>query len=147
MFISQAFAQTATPAAGGGAGLEQFLPLVAVFVVFYFLILRPQQRKMKAHREMVSQLRRGDKVVTQGGMIGTVNKVVSDTEVVVEFAENVRIRVLRSAINEIVAKTEPVSGAKEAAKDDAKDSGEAKTEEAAAPAEEKSGLAKLFGKK
>ena len=143
MFISEAFAQAASPV-GGAAGFEQFLPLVLIFVVFYFLLLRPQQRKMKQHKEMVAALRRGDRVVTQGGLIGKVSKVVSDTEVLVEFGEGAQvlaIRTARSAISEILNKTEPV-----AAKD-----GEAKAEgdnASAAPAEKNSSvLGKLFGKK
>ena len=112
MFISQAFAQAADAAPAGIAGLggiAQFAPLVLIFVVFYFLLIRPQQKKMKAHREMVTQLKRGDRVVTSGGIVGTVSKVVSDTEVQVEIAENVRVRVIRSSISDIVAKTEPAS--------------------------------------
>ncbi|HLN25494.1 MAG TPA: preprotein translocase subunit YajC [Patescibacteria group bacterium] len=142
MFISQAFAQAAGgPAAGGLAGMEQFLPLVLIFVVFYFLLLRPQQQKIKQHKELVAQLRRGDRVVTQGGFIGTINKVVSDTEVIVEIAEGVRVRVVRSAIAEVVSKTEPVAGA-------AKDEPEAKAEGEPAKVEDKASmLGKLFGKK
>jgi preprotein translocase subunit YajC len=112
MFISQAFAQAADAAPAGIAGLggiAQFAPLVLIFVVFYFLLIRPQQKKAKAHREMVTQLKRGDRVVTSGGIVGTVSKVVSDTEVQVEIAENVRVRVIRSSISVIVAKTEPAS--------------------------------------
>jgi preprotein translocase subunit YajC len=111
MFISQAFAQAsdAAPAGFGGSGLIQFAPLVLIFVVFYFLLIRPQQKKAKQHRDMVSQLKRGDRVVTSGGIVGTVTKVVSDTEVQVEIAENVRVRVIRSSISDIVAKTEPAS--------------------------------------
>ena len=91
MFISEAYAQAA---AGGGGfdNLQQFLPLVLIFVVFYFLLLRPQQKKMKAHREMVAQLRRGDRVLIQGGIIGQINKVLSDTEVMIEIADGVRVR-------------------------------------------------------
>jgi preprotein translocase subunit YajC len=120
MFISEAYAQAA---AGGGGfdNLQQFLPLVLIFVVFYFLLLRPQQKKMKAHREMVAQLRRGDRVLIQGGIIGQINKVVSDTEVMIEIAEGVRVRVMRSAVAEVLAKTEPVGSAREPkeTKDDA----------------------------
>ena len=146
MFISQAFAQAAgAPAAGGLAGMEQFLPLVLIFVVFYFLLLRPQQQKIKQHKEMVNQLRRGDRVVTQGGFIGAINKVVSDTEVIVEIAEGVRVRVVRSAIAEVVSKTEPVAGASAAG---GKDEPEGKAEGDTAKAENKgSALGKLFGKK
>lgn len=151
MFISEAYAQAAGGSVGGLDSLQQFLPLVLIFVVFYFLLLRPQQKKMKAHRELVSQLRRGDRVLTQGGIIGQINKVISETEVSVEIAEGVRVRVIRSAISEVLAKTEPVSGgAKDAASKDGKDDGEAAADSAAeAPkAEEKKStmLGKLFGK-
>jgi preprotein translocase subunit YajC len=81
--------------------------------VFYFLLIRPQQKKMKQHKEMLGQLRRGDRVVTSGGILGTVNKLISDTEVSVEIAEGVRVRVLRSTISDILSKTEPVAGAKD----------------------------------
>src|SRR3546814_10259460 len=89
MFISPAYAQA------GGAGafdIAAFLPLILIFAVFYFLLIRPQQKKVKQHRELVSNLRRGDRVVTAGGLIGTVSKVVSDTELQVEIAEGVRVR-------------------------------------------------------
>ncbi|MGE5502998.1 MAG: preprotein translocase subunit YajC [Actinomycetota bacterium] len=112
MFVSPAFAQATAPA-GAAASLESFLPLILIFVVFYFLLIRPQQKRAKQHKEMLGQLRRGDRVVTAGGIIGTVNKLVSDTEVVVEIAEGVRVRVLRATIGEVLSKTEPV-----AAKDD-----------------------------
>ena len=116
MFVSPAYAQTAGFAGSLGA-LEQFLPLVLIFVVFYFLLIRPQQKKMKQHKEMLGQLRRGDRVVTSGGIIGTVNKLVSDTEVSVEIAEGVRVRVVRSTIGEVLSKTEPVAaGAADAEK-------------------------------
>jgi preprotein translocase subunit YajC len=113
MFVSPAFAQAAAAPAPGALGiLEQFLPLVLIFVVFYFLLIRPQQKRAKQHREMLAQLRRGDKIVTSGGIIGTINRVVSETEVVVEIAEGVRVRVLRAMITEVVSKTEPAAGEK-----------------------------------
>ncbi len=145
MFISEAYAQAAAPAAGGFDNLQQFLPLILIFVVFYFLLLRPQQKKMKAHRELVSQLRRGDRVLTQGGIIGQINKVMNDAEVSVEIAEGVRVRMMRSAISEVLAKTEPVAGAKdEPAKDgDAEPATATKIE----PNSGGSLLGRLFGKK
>lgn len=132
MFISEAFAQAASPAAGPAAGLEQFLPFVLILVVFYFLMWRPQAKKAKMHKEMVSQLRRGDKVVLQSGIYGTVNKVVDDQIVLIEIAENVKIRVARQAISEVQGKPEPVS-AKDSGKDSGKDA--AKAEEPKAEAE------------
>mgnify|MGYP001809796356 CR=1 FL=1 len=108
MFASPAFAQAATvPAATGTLGiLEQFLPLVLIFVVFYLLLIRPQQKRMKQHKQMLAELRRGDRVVTSGGIIGTINKVVSDTELVIEIAEGVRVRVVRGTVTEVLGKTE-----------------------------------------
>src|ERR1700756_3981310 len=106
MFISEAFAQTSI----GGAGSDQlisFLPLIDIVVVFYFMLFRPQQQKAKKHRELLAGIRRGDRIVTAGGIIGTVNKVLSDTELQVEIAENVRVRLLRGTVTEVLAKTEP----------------------------------------
>ncbi|CAA7613832.1 preprotein translocase subunit YajC [Magnetospirillum sp. SS-4] len=112
MFVTPAFAQAADATAGTMGALEQFLPLILIFVVFYFLLIRPQQKRMKQHKEMLNQLRRGDRVVTAGGIIGTINKLVSDTEATVEIAEGVRVRVLRSTITEVLSKTEPVAAEK-----------------------------------
>jgi preprotein translocase subunit YajC len=109
MLVSPAFAQAAGQTGGLAGGIESFLPLILIFVVFYFLMIRPQQKKMKQHKEMLSQLRRGDRVLTSGGILGTVNKVVDDKEVVVEIADGVRVSVLRGAISEIISKTEPVA--------------------------------------
>ena len=110
MFISPAYAQDAAAAAGGTGMLMQFLPLILIFVVFYFLLIRPQQKKAKTHREMLAALRRGDRIVTSGGIIGTIAKVVSDTELQVEIAEGVKVRVLRGTVAEVLAKTEPAKG-------------------------------------
>ena len=104
MFVSPAYAATG----GAGGGWESFIPLILIFVVFYFLLIRPQQKKVKEHRAMVSALRRGDKVVTSGGIIGTISRVVDDNEVLLEVAENVRVRVLRGTISEVLTKPEPV---------------------------------------
>ena len=84
MLISPAFAQTG--ASGDGMGFATFVPLILIFVVFYFLLIRPQQKKMKEHREMVKALRRGDKIVTAGGIIGTISKVPEGDEVEVEVS-------------------------------------------------------------
>ncbi|MEM7171409.1 MAG: preprotein translocase subunit YajC [Pseudomonadota bacterium] len=109
MLISPAFAQDA----GGGAesGLISLLPLVLIFVVFYFLLIRPQQKKMKAHRGMVEALRRGDKVVTSGGIVGTVTKVTADSpEMQVEIADGVRVKVMRHTIQEVMSKPDAAGG-------------------------------------
>jgi preprotein translocase subunit YajC len=113
MWISTAYAQ------GTGIfdqnALVQFLPLILIFVVFYFLLIRPQQRKAKDQKTMLDALRRGDRVVTGGGIIGTVARVDNPEEVVVDIAENVRVRVLRSTISTVLAKPDPTA-AREAAK-------------------------------
>ncbi|QUS35629.1 preprotein translocase subunit YajC [Falsirhodobacter algicola] len=107
MFATPAFAQSA---AGGAAGaLTSFVPLILIFAIMYFLLIRPQQKKVKEHRNMVQQLRRGDQVVTQGGVIGKVTHVAEGNEVTVEIAEGVKVKVLRSTIAQVVSKTEPVA--------------------------------------
>lgn len=109
MFISTAYAQAAAgaPSGGGMESLMSLAPLVLIFVVFYFLLIRPQQKKMKEHRAMLEALRRGDKVVTGGGIVGTVVKVGTEDDVTVEIAEGVRVRVVRGTITSVLAKTEP----------------------------------------
>lgn len=103
MFVTPAFAQAAP---GASSILETLLPFALVFVILYFFLIRPQQRRAKQHREMLAALRRGDTVVTTGGVIGKVVRV-EDQEVQVEVAEGVRLRILRSAISELRSKTEP----------------------------------------
>lgn len=110
MFVTPAFAQAAGAPAGAGA-FAQFLPLILIFGIMYFLLIRPQQKKMKDHRAMVEALRRGDMVVTQGGIIGKVNKVREDGELEVEIAEGVRVRVIRATIAQVLSKTEPAAAA------------------------------------
>src|ERR1700680_206027 len=114
MLISPAYAQ------GTGIldqnAMIQFLPLVLIFIVFYFLLIRPQQKKAKDHRTMLDALRRGDRIVTGGGILGTVNKVVGPEEVEVDIAPGVRVKVLRSTITSVLAKPDPA-----AAREDARD--------------------------
>ncbi|ALJ37169.1 preprotein translocase subunit YajC [Azospirillum brasilense] len=117
MFVSTAYAQTAAPAAGGADMIVQFLPLILIFVVFYFLLIRPQQKKMKEHKGMLESIRRGDRVVTGGGIIGTVTKVGPEDELQVEIAENVRVRVMRSTVNLVLSKSEPAKSADEKAEE------------------------------
>jgi preprotein translocase subunit YajC len=101
MFISPAYAQDA--AGGAGAVVMQLLPLLLIFVVFYFLLIRPQQKKMKEHRAMLQSLKRGDKVVTAGGIVGEVKKVTEGNDVLeVEIAPNVRVEVVRGTISSVV---------------------------------------------
>jgi preprotein translocase subunit YajC len=128
MLISPAYAQA--PGAGlfDQSALIQFLPLVLIFIVFYFLLIRPQQKKQKDHRTMLDALRRGDRIVTGGGILGTVNKVVSPEEVEVDIASGVRVRVLRGTITSVLAKPDPAA-AREAARE--KDRESAKEKETA----------------
>ena len=116
MFVSPAFAQATGGGAGGG--LEAMLPLILIFVVFYFLLIRPQQKKMKQHRETLSAIRRGDKVVTGGGIQGSVTKVDNDHEVTVEIAKDVKVKVRRDLISAVVSKTEPQAATRQAANED-----------------------------
>ena len=92
-----------------GNAFAQFVPLIAIFAIMYFLLIRPQQKKMKDHQKMVEALRRGDQVVTQGGLIGKVVKVKDDNEVEVELAEGVKVRVVQSTIAQVLSKTEPAN--------------------------------------
>ena len=118
MFISQAWAQGA--GGGGGDFLVQLFPLVLIFVVFYFLLIRPQQAKVRAQREMLAGVKRGDRVVTGGGIIGLVTKVISDNEVQVELAEGVRVRIIKQTITDILTRGESVRGPKESSEEDDK---------------------------
>lgn len=107
MFATPAYAQAA--GAGGAGAFMQFVPLVLIFAIMYFLLIRPQQKKMKQHKAMVDALRRGDQVITQGGLIGKVTKVKDAGEVEVELAPNVQVRVVRSTIAQVMSKTEPAA--------------------------------------
>lgn len=108
MFVTPAFAQAAAP-----GGTESFLitivPFILIFVIMYFLIIRPQQKRVKDHQAMVSALRRGDTIVTTGGLVGKVTKAVDgDTEIEVEIASDVRVKIVRGMVAEVRAKGEPV---------------------------------------
>jgi preprotein translocase subunit YajC len=103
--FTPAFAQ-ATGGGGAAGGLISFVPILLIFAIMYMLMIRPQQKKLKEHKAMVEALRRGDQVVTSGGLIGKVTKV-ADNEVEVELAPNVKVRVVRSTISQVVSKTEP----------------------------------------
>lgn len=108
MFATPAYAQAA---GGAGSAFASFVPLILIFAIMYFLLIRPQQKKVKEHRAMVEALRRGDQVVTAGGLIGKVSKVRDDNEVEVELSEGVRVRVVRSTIAQVLSKTEPAADA------------------------------------
>ena len=105
MFINPAFAQSTGGFAEGGFGL---LPIIFVMVIFYFLLIRPQQKRAKQHKEMLSAIRRGDKIVTSGGLTGTIVKVVDDSETVeVEISKGIKVNVVRAMIADVKSKTEP----------------------------------------
>lgn len=140
MLISQAWAQSA--GGGGSDFIVQLFPLLLIFVVFYFLLIRPQQTKMKAQREMLASVKRGDRVVTGGGIIGLVTKVISDNELQVELAEGVRVRLIKQTITDILARGESVRGAKESEEDD-----KPMLPPPAPAPERKSLLGSLFGQK
>ena len=107
MFVTPASAQAAAPA-GGASRLASFLPLVLIFVNMYFLMIRPQQKRMKEHRAMVEALKKGDEVVTQGGLVGKIT-AVRDSELEVEIAPGVKVRVIRSTVTGLVNRTQPVA--------------------------------------
>ena len=109
MWISPAYAQAAGGGGGGAGFLTSILPLVLIFVVFYFLLIRPQQQRMKKHQEMVSAVRRGDSVVTAGGIVGKVTKIVDDREILIEIADGVSVKVVKSTLQDVRSKTEPAA--------------------------------------
>ena len=110
MLISPAYAQAAAPAAGGDMFMS-LLPLVLVFAIFYFLLIRPQQTKMKQHRTMLENLKKGDQVVTAGGIVGKIAKIEqSDNQLLVEIAPNVQVKVIRQTVSDLLTKPAPASG-------------------------------------
>ena len=109
MFVSEAFAQGVAPAGGGGDLLISVLPFVAVFAIMYFLIIRPQRTAMKKREAMLSNIRRGDTVVTGGGIIAKVTKVLENGELEVQISEQVRVRVLQSMVTDVRVKGEPAA--------------------------------------
>ena len=108
MFITPAFAQSPSLFGGDGGGLSMMIPFVLVFVIMYFLMIRPQQKRQKQHQEMVKNVRRGDTVITSGGLVGKVTKVVDEDQIEVEISDGVRVRQMRAMVSEVRAKGEPV---------------------------------------
>ena len=109
LIISTVYAQLGLGGPGGANNmLVQFTPFILIIVIMYFLILRPQQKRVKQHQEMVKALRRGDTVVTNGGLVGKVTKVTDDDQIEVEISDGVRVKQMRSMINEVRSKGEPV---------------------------------------
>jgi preprotein translocase subunit YajC len=107
MFATPAYAQAA--ATGAGGAFASFVPLILIFGIMYFLLIRPQQKKLKEHKAMVAALRRGDEVLTQGGIIGKVTKVNDDGVLEVEIAPTVKVRVPRHTVQQVMSKTEPAT--------------------------------------
>ena len=105
MFITEALAQTGT--GGQGDFLISLLPFLLIFVIIYFLILRPQQRRVKQHKEMIEGVRRGDTIVTAGGLVGKVTKVLDEREAQVEIAEGIKVRIVKQMVSEVRVKGEP----------------------------------------
>ena len=109
MFVTPAFAQDGAAAPSAVAAFGGIMPFILIFIIFYFLLIRPQQQKLKQHRAMVEALRRGDQVITSGGIVGKVVKVQDDGMVEVEIAEGVKVKVVRHTITQVLNKTEPAA--------------------------------------
>ena len=115
MFIAEAHAQAATAGVDGGlAGLVQFLPILVVVFIMYMMWFRPQQKKMRDHKALVAAVKRGDRVIAAGGLIGVISKVVDDSEVQIEISEGVKIRILRSSISDVLTRTDSAKAQDEA---------------------------------
>jgi len=135
MLISTAYAQST----GGGGGFDLLggmMPLILIFVIFWFFLIRPQQKKQKDHRAMVQNLKRNDQVLTAGGIIGKVTRLIDDSTVQVEIADNVRVRVARGTISEVLSKPAPRTAKAADDSEDKKDSEAAESTEKAEAAGE-----------
>ena len=108
MFVTPAYAQAAGTA-GAGSLIANFLPLILIFGIMYMLLIRPQQKKMRAMKAMIEALRRGDQVLTGGGILGKVVKVGEDNIIEVEIAEGVKVKVMKHTITQVISKTEPAA--------------------------------------
>lgn len=109
LFVTPAYAQAAGNPAGAGGLIASFLPLILIFAIMWFLIIRPQQKKMRDLKAMVDSVRRGDQVLTSGGIIGKVTKVGEDNTIEVEIADGVKVKVVKSTISQVMSKTEPAA--------------------------------------
>ncbi len=89
-----------------GSGIAQFIPLVLIFVIFYFFLIRPQQKRVKDHKQMVENLKRGDEIITSGGIIGTIDKIMEDDRIEVTISDNVKVQIIRSTITSLLKKEE-----------------------------------------
>ncbi len=109
MFVTPAYAQAAGEAGGSTSFITSMFPLIVIFVIFYFLLIRPQQKRAKEHKLMVANLRRGDQVITSGGILAKVTKVGDSDEVEVEISQGVKVKMIRSTISTVLSKTEPAN--------------------------------------
>ena len=89
-----------------GSGIAQFIPLILIFVIFYFFLIRPQQKRVKEHKQMVENLKRGDEIITSGGIIGTIDKILEDDRIEVIISDNVKVQIIRSTITSLLKKEE-----------------------------------------
>jgi len=89
-----------------GEGIAQFIPLILIFIIFYFFLIRPQQKRVKDHKTMVETLKRGDEVITSGGIIGTIDRVMEDDRIEIVIAENTKVQIIRSTITSLLQKEE-----------------------------------------
>ena len=89
-----------------GQGIAQFIPLILIFVIFYFFLIRPQQKRVKDHKTMVESLKRGDEIITSGGIIGTIERVMEDDRIEVNIGDNVKVQIIRSTITSLLKKEE-----------------------------------------
>ena len=89
-----------------GQGIAQFIPLILIFVIFYFFLIRPQQKRIKEHKAMVNALNRGDQVITAGGLVGKIERLLDDEKVEVQIAENVNVKIVKSTISQVLSKTD-----------------------------------------
>ncbi len=89
-----------------GQGIAQFIPLILIFVIFYFFLIRPQQKRVKDHKAMVESLKRGDEIITSGGIIGTIDRVMEDDRIEVTIGENVKVQIIKSTITSLLKKEE-----------------------------------------
>lgn len=137
LLISPANAQSASPSIAG-FDFMSLLPLVLIFAVFYFLLIRPQQKKAQQQKALLSALKRGDRIITNGGLIGIISKVVNDQELQVEIAEGVRVRIARAMVADVLSRTEPVPGlAEESLAAENKPKPKVKTPQKSAPVRKK----------
>ncbi len=106
MFVTPAYAQAV---GGAGGAITQIIPFILIFAIMYFLLIRPQQKKQKQHQAMIAALRRGDQVVTQGGIVAKVTKVLDDAHLEVEIASGVKVKIIQSTVAHVLNKTEPAN--------------------------------------